>query len=85
MSSEKEVGGISRNQKWKKAQKKKRGSDDRQKKKNKKGSTQTMDGKEYKFCGPIHKPRQCPAYGQESHKCKKKEHWTSCCMKKKVH
>ena len=85
MSSEKEAGGISRNQKWKKAQKKKRGSDDRQKKKNKKGSTQTMDGKEYKFCGPIHKPRQCPAYGQESHKCKKKKHWTSCCMKKKVH
>ena len=31
MNSEKEVGGISRNQKWKKAQKK-GGSDDRQKK-----------------------------------------------------
>ena len=37
MNSEKEVGGISRNQKWKKE--------------NKKGSTQTMDGKECKICG----------------------------------
>ena len=51
MNSEKEVGGISRNQKWKKAQNKKRGSDDRQKKEIKKGSSQTMDGKGYKFCG----------------------------------
>ena len=85
MNSEKKVGGISRNQKWKKAQKKKRESDNRQKKENKKGSTQTMDGKEYKFCGPIHKSRECPAYGQEYPKCKKKKHWTSCCMKKKVH
>ena len=85
MNSEKEVGGISRNQKQKKAQKKKRGSDNRQKKENKKGSTQIMDGKEYKFCGPIHTPRECPAYGQECHKCKKKKHWGSCCMKKKVH
>ena len=50
MNSEKEVGRISRNQKWKKAQKKKGGSDDRQKKKNK-GSTQTIDGKGCKFCG----------------------------------
>ena len=29
MNSEKEVGGISRNQKWQKAQKKKRGTEDR--------------------------------------------------------
>ena len=28
---------------------------------------------------------ECPAYGQECHKCKKKNHWTSCCMAKKVH
>ena len=85
MNSEKEVGGISRNQKWKKAQKEKGGSDDRQKKENKKGSTQTMDGKKFKFCGRIHKPRERPAYGQECHKCKKKNHWASCCMTKKVH
>ena len=57
MNNEKEVGDISRNQKWKKAQKKKGGSDDRQKKENKKRSTQTMDGKGCKFCGRIHKPR----------------------------
>ena len=85
MNSEKEVGGISRNQKWKKALKGKGGSDDRQKKENKKGSTQTMGGKKCKFCGRIHKPRECPAYGQECHKCKKKNHWRSCCMTKKGH
>ena len=33
MSSKKKVGGILRNQKWKKAQKKKGGSDDRQERK----------------------------------------------------
>ena len=32
MNCEEEVGGISRNQKWKKAQKKEGGSDDRRKK-----------------------------------------------------
>ena len=84
MNSEKEVGCISRNQKWKKAQKMKKGSDNRQKKKNKKGSTQTMDGEECKLCGRIHKPRECPAFGQKCHKCKKKNHWASCCMTKKV-
>ena len=29
--------------------------------------------------------QECPAYGQECHKCKKKNHGASCCMKKKVH
>ena len=85
MHSEKEVVGISGNQKWKKAQKKKGGSDGRQMKENKKGSTQTMDGKGCKFCGQIHKPRECPAYGQECHKCKKKNHWASCCVAKKIY
>ena len=42
-------------------------------------------GKECKFCGRIHKPRECPAYGQEYCKCKRKNHWASCCMTKKVH
>ena len=51
MNSEKEVGGISRNQKWKKTQKGKGGSYDRQKKENKKGSSQNMDGKKCKYCG----------------------------------
>ena len=66
-------------------EKKKGGSDNRQKIENKKGSTQTMDGKECKFCGRINKPRECPAYGQECHRYKKKNHWASCCMTKKVH
>ena len=57
-----------------KHKKKKGGSDDRQKKENKKGSIQTMDGKGCKVCGRIHKPTECPAYGQECHKCKKKNH-----------
>ena len=69
------MGGILRNQKSKIAQKKKRGSDKRKKKENKKGSNQAMDGKECKFCGQIHKPRECPAYGQECHKYKKSNHW----------
>ena len=33
----------------------------------------------------IHKPRECLAYGQKCHKCKKKNHWASCCMTEKVH
>ena len=28
---------------------------------------------------------ECPAFRQECHKCKKKNHWASCCMTKKVH
>ena len=40
---------------------------------------------ECKFCGRIHKQRECPAYGQECHKYQKKTHWTSCCMTKTVH
>ena len=59
MNNEKEVD---RNQKWKKAKIKKGRSHNRQKKENKKGSTQTMDGRECKFFGRIHKPRECPAY-----------------------
>ena len=82
INNEKDVGGMSRNQKWKKAQKRKEKSDDTQKKENKKGSTQTMAGKGCKFCGRIHKPRECPAHGQECLKCKKKNHWASCCMTK---
>ena len=72
MNSEKEV-----DVKNEKKHKMKGGSDDRQKKENKKGSTQAMDGKGCKFFGQIHKPRECPAYGQECHKCEKKNHWAS--------
>ena len=52
--------------------KKKGGSDNRQKKENKKVSTQNMDGKACKFFGQICKPRECPAYGQECHKSKRR-------------
>ena len=51
----------------------------------KSGTNQSSNGKKCKFCGRIHKPRECPAYGQECHKCKKKNHWANCCQTKKVH
>ena len=50
----------------------------------KSGTNQSSNGKKCKFCGRIHKPRECPAYGQECHKCKKKNHWVNCCQTKKV-
>ena len=36
-------------------------------------------------CGKQHKPRECPAYDQICRKCKKKNHWASCCRSKKIH
>ena len=44
----------------------------------------TVMGRNVKFCGQIHKPRECPAHGQECHRCKKKNHWVNCCQTKKV-
>ena len=46
---------------------------------------EVMMGRNVKFCGRIHKPRECPAYGQECRKFKKKNHWASCCYTRKVH
>ena len=46
---------------------------------------QTIVGKKCRFCGKIHKPRECPAYGKECYKCHKKNHWASCCMSKSIH
>ena len=43
------------------------------------------DGRKCNFCGRIHKPREYPEYEQECHKCKKKNHWASCCYTKKIH
>ena len=40
--------------------------------------------KKCRFCGRIHRPKMCPAYGQECRKCKKKKHWASCCQSKTV-
>ena len=40
--------------------------------------------KKCKYCGRIHKPKMCPAYGQECRKCKKKNHWAICCQSKSV-
>ena len=51
----------------------------------KSGTNQSSNGKKFKFCGRIHKPSECPAYGQECHKCKKKNYWANCCQTKKVH
>ena len=39
---------------------------------------------DHKFCGRFHKPKKCTAFGQECHKCKNKNHWTSCCLTNKV-
>ena len=30
--------------------------------------------KKFRFCGRIHRPKMCPAYGQECRKRKKKNH-----------
>ena len=38
----------------------------------KSGTNQNSNGKKCKFCGRFHKARECPAYGQECHKRKKK-------------
>ena len=32
----------------------------------------------------MHRPKMCPAYGQECRKCKKKNHWAGCCQSKAV-
>ena len=34
-------------------------------------------------CGRRHQPKQCPAYGTECRKCKKKNHWARQCRSKK--
>ena len=42
-----------------------------------------------KYCGKRHKPRECPAYGQECKKCHKKNHFAKVCkstaLKKEDH
>ena len=47
-------------------------------------SNRSNDGKKCKFCGGIHKPTECPSYGQECCKCKK-NYWANCCYTKKIH
>ena len=36
-----------------------------------------------KYCGQQHKPRQCPAYGNNCNKCGKPNHFASCCLANK--
>ena len=40
--------------------------------------------KKCRFCGRIHRPKMCLAYGKECRKCKKKSHWESCFQSKFV-
>ena len=37
------------------------------------GSYRSKDWKKYRFCERIYKPRECSAYGQVCHECKKKK------------
>ena len=86
--SDKEINGINKKKYWKSSKHKKQGGGSDQaaiKRDQKDESSRSNDGKKCKFCGRIHKPRECPAYGQECHKCKKKNHWASCCYTRKVH
>ena len=48
-------------------------------------STSNIQHKNCSYCGKQHKPRECPAYGQICRKCKKKNHWASCCRSKTIH
>ena len=81
MHQEKEIGKINK-KKTKFYQKKV----DRDSKDPQGTSEGRKDGKNKKcrFCGRIHRPKMCPAYGQECRKCKKKNHWASCCQSKAV-
>ena len=45
---------------------------------------QHSTGERCKKCGRMHEARKCPAYGQECRKCKKLNHWASCCNTKFV-
>ena len=86
--SDKEINGINKKKYWKSSKHKKQGGGSDQtaiKRDQKDESSRSNDGKKCKFCGRIHKPRECPAYGQECRKCKKKNHWASCCYTRKVH
>ena len=48
-------------------------------------STGSIQHKKCSYCGKQQKPRECPAYGQICRKCKKKNHWASCCRSKTMH
>ena len=74
MSNDKEVNGTSKKKLWKASKQKKQvGESDKVVKSGQKNrSNRSNDGKKCKFCRRIHKPRECPAYGQECCKCKKK-------------
>ena len=36
------------------------------------------------YCGTIHGPRQCPAYGKQCHKCGKRNHFATVCQRRKI-
>ena len=48
--------------------------------KRKSTSHQTGNPSNCRNCGRQHPPKQCPAFGKECRKCKKKNHWAKFCL-----
>ena len=36
------------------------------------------------YCGAVHEPRQCPAYGKQCHKCRKRNHFAAVCQRRRI-
>ena len=36
------------------------------------------------YCGAVHEPRQCPAYGKQCHKCGKRNHFAAVCQRRRI-
>ena len=70
MKSEKELGGILRNQKWKILQKVKDDPMKDRKKRQQERIYLGYKGRKCKFCGVVQKPRE---FSHDSHKFKKRE------------
>ena len=48
--------------------------------KRKSNSYQTRKSSNCHNCGRQHPPKQCPDFGKECRKCKKKNHWAKFCL-----
>ena len=81
LKNEKDVDYINKRS-WK--QSSKATKSETKKDKDEKVSTRNIQNKKCSYCGKQHKPRSCPAYGQICRKCKKKNHWASCCRSKSI-
>ena len=82
MSIDKEVNGIKKKYGKTSRHKNQGGTNQMSKSNQKPGTNQNSNGKKCKFCEQIQKPRERPAYGQECHKCKKKNQWANCSQTK---